>query len=90
MSLDVEAEIRAECAALADFLVAKNRAYGNAALAPLRLFSRAQASEQLLVRIDDKLSRMRSSDAAADREDVVLDLLGYLVLLRLARRGVGQ
>lgn len=78
-------EIVAECGALADLLVAKNRQYGDSALQPLRLFSRADAVEQLRVRIDDKLSRIRSSQAD-DTEDTELDLLGYLVLLRIARK----
>lgn len=81
----VESLIREECAAIADLLATKNKAYGNSALAPLRIFSRASAAEQLLVRIDDKLSRL-GSDAG---EDVVLDLLGYLVLLRVQRRMEG-
>jgi len=76
--------IAEECYALRDLLIAKNKAYGNAALEPVRIFSKASTEEQLLVRIDDKLSRLvRGSDAG---EDVVQDLLGYLVLLRIARR----
>lgn len=79
------AAVRAECEALANMLIAKNRAYGNAALDPVRIFSRANPSEQIRVRLDDKLSRLaRGSDAG---EDVILDLLGYLVLLRLSERG---
>lgn len=77
--------IVAECGALADLLIEKNRKYGNSALIPLRLFSRADAVEQLRVRIDDKLSRINSAQAD-DAEDVELDLLGYLVLLRIARK----
>jgi hypothetical protein len=65
-------------------LVAKNAAYGNSALAPVRVFSRATPIEQLLVRIDDKLSRLARGASAG--EDVELDLMGYLVLLRIARR----
>lgn len=79
------ARIRAECDALADFLIAKNAAYGNSALAPLRLFSRADPVEGLRVRIDDKLSRLAQS-AEYPGDDTVLDLLGYLVLLRVATR----
>jgi len=78
-------EIVVECGALADLLVAKNRQYGDSALQPLRLFSRADAVEQLRVRIDDKLSRIRSGQTD-DTEDAELDLIGYLVLLRIARR----
>ena len=83
VSYDVTLLIREECAALADMLIEKNDAYGNSALEPVRIFSQASTEEQLLVRIDDKLSRLvRGSDAG---EDVVQDLLGYLVLLRVAR-----
>ncbi len=73
-----------ECLAIAEMLVEKNRAYGNSALAPVRVFSKASSEEQLLVRIDDKLSRLARGSAAG--EDVVADLIGYLVLLRIARK----
>jgi hypothetical protein len=76
-----------ECDALAAMLLAKNAAYGNSALEPVRIFSRANPEEQIRVRIDDKLSRILRGSAAG--EDVELDLLGYLVLLRVARRGRG-
>ena len=81
---DVQRAIAAECDALRDMLIAKNVAYGNSALDPVRIFSRASAEEQILVRLDDKLSRIARGSAAG--EDVVLDMLGYLVLLRVARR----
>lgn len=75
--------ITRECDELRDMLIAKNRAYGDSALDPVRIFSHASAEEQILVRLDDKISRLaRGSDAG---EDVTLDLLGYLVLLRIAR-----
>lgn|GEM_PF-594167 len=81
---DTADEIRAECAAVCEMLLAKNAAYGDSALNPVRVFSRASTEEQILVRIDDKLSRLSRGSAAG--EDVVSDLLGYLVLLRIARR----
>lgn len=68
-----------------DTLIAKNKAYGNSALEPVRVFSTADPVEQLRVRIDDKLSRLKSS-LNDDNEDTVLDLMGYLVLLRIATR----
>ncbi len=81
---EFEAAAVAECGALADLLVEKNRAYGNSALDPVRIFSKASPEEQILVRIDDKISRLVRGAAAG--EDVVLDLLGYLILLRVARK----
>ena len=71
-----------------EMLLEKNKAYGNSALNPVRIFSKASASEQLRVRIDDKLSRLaRGSNAG---EDVVRDLIGYLVLLRIAEPKRGK
>lgn len=71
---------------LRDLLIAKNRKYGNSALEPLRCFSKASPVEQILVRLDDKLSRIRTSGLSGPDEDTVLDLMGYLVLLRVAQR----
>mgnify|MGYP003142203657 FL=1 len=79
-----EIEIRAACQRIEDLLVEKNRRYGDSALHPIRLFSSAAPDEQLRVRIDDKLSRLRSIDPAED-EDVLLDLIGYLALLLVAQ-----
>lgn len=79
-----QADIVAECDALKEMLLEKNRAYGDSALDPVRIFSKADPVEQILVRIDDKLSRLKRGHAAG--EDVERDLLGYLVLLRIARQ----
>lgn len=84
----LESEITNECANIAALLINKNRQYGNSALNPMRVFSRAPTVEQILVRIDDKLSRIRTRGPGSDTEDTVQDLIGYLILLRLAARGV--
>jgi hypothetical protein len=82
---DPAATIAVVCDEIKEMLLAKNRAYGNSALAPLRIFSRADPVEQLNVRIDDKLSRIaRGREFAGD--DTELDLIGYLVLRRVAAR----
>lgn len=69
---------------LNNMLREKNRKYGDSALTPKRILSRASAVEQIKVRIDDKVSRLANEQADED-EDVVWDLLGYLVLLRIAQ-----
>lgn len=69
---------------IGDMLIEKNRAYGNSALDPVRIFSKASTEEQLLTRIDDKLSRLARGHEFAG-EDTVRDLIGYLVLLLIAR-----
>lgn len=80
----VRAAIIAECEALKAMLLAKNAAYGNSAIDPVRVFSKASPEEQIRVRLDDKLSRLaRGQDAG---EDTMLDLCGYIILLRVLRR----
>ena len=74
-----------ELAFIRDLLITKNEKYGNSALEPMRVFSKVSSVEQLLVRIDDKLSRIKTSSSLED-EDVVLDLIGYLLLLRIAKQ----
>ena len=68
---------------IGDLLVAKNEKYGNSALEPLGVFSQLSAKEGLLVRIDDKLKRIKNGSLDKDDEDVVNDLIGYLVLLKI-------
>jgi hypothetical protein len=67
-----------------DLLVAKNEKYGNSALEPLGVFSQLSAKQGLLVRIDDKLKRIKNGSLEKDDEDVVNDLIGYLVLLKIS------
>lgn len=69
-----------------ELLISKNRKYGNSALEPVRIFSKSEQSEQILVRIDDKLSRIKNGNLDED-EDVVKDLIGYLVLLEIGKDG---
>jgi hypothetical protein len=76
--------ISEECDALKAMLLEKNKAYGSSALSPVRIFAKSDTVEQIRVRIDDKLSRLIHGSAAG--EDVVKDLLGYLILLRIATK----
>lgn len=80
---DIDTSIEMVCSDIAALLIEKNRAYGNSALDPIRKFSKASPVEQILVRLDDKLSRLARGRASG--EDVEKDLIGYLVLLRIAR-----
>jgi hypothetical protein len=66
-----------------NLLISKNLKYGNSALEPLGVFSQLSAKEGLLVRIDDKLKRIKNGSLERDDEDVVNDLIGYLILLKI-------
>lgn len=74
-----------ECDRLALLLIEKNRQYGNSALEPIRVFSKAGPLAQLDVRMDDKLSRIVSGQLD-DNEDPEMDLAGYLILKSVARK----
>lgn len=75
-------KIQSECDKIKAFLIAKNEAYGDSAITPIRIFSQADASEQIKVRIDDKLNRLvQGTDTIETDEDVIKDLIGYLILL---------
>ena len=67
---------------IADMLIEKNKSYGNSALEPVRIFSKADSIEQICVRIDDKLSRIKNGCNFAN-EDTINDLIGYLFLLKI-------
>ena len=67
-----------------DLLIAKNQKYGNSALEPLGVFSKLDSKEGFLIRIDDKLKRIKNGSLERDDEDVINDLIGYLVLLKIS------
>ena len=79
-----EEDVNAILEALKEMLLAKNRKYGDSALNPSQTFARCSPIELINVRIDDKLSRIKSRQDDED-EDVEWDLMGYLVLKRIAK-----
>jgi hypothetical protein len=66
-----------------EMLIAKNLKYGNSAIEPLGVFSKLSPEEGIKVRIDDKLKRIKNGSLEKDDEDVINDLIGYLVLLKI-------
>jgi hypothetical protein len=72
------------CHEIAHMLIDKNISYGNSALEPARIFSTADSTEQLKVRIDDKLNRVKNSQGYAGDNDID-DLIGYLILYKIAK-----
>jgi hypothetical protein len=81
---ETQSEITKVCDDVKELLLYKNKKYGDSALNPCRIFSKASAVEQLLVRIDDKLNRIQKGAGLLDSdEDTIMDLIGYLVLLKI-------
>jgi len=71
-------------------LLAKNKDYGSSAIVPINIFANGDAIEQIMVRIDDKLNRIRNLKQTKITpnilEDTEMDLIGYLLILKVVRR----
>ena len=77
------ASIWNSCHEIAQLLIEKNISYGDSALSPNRIFAQSDNVEQLKVRIDDKLNRVKNNQGFAGDNDID-DLIGYLILLKIA------
>ena len=76
------------CDEIKALLLEKNAQYGDSARKPKRIFSSSGSTDQILVRIDDKLSRIDTTKAlGGPDEDTLNDLIGYLILLKVAASG---
>ena len=80
------AQIEEICDTIKAFLIDKNAAYGDSALAPANIFASGSAVENLCCRIDDKLMRIKNKGITDKTEDTIDDLIGYLILLKIALR----
>lgn len=76
-------KILSKCLDIAGLLIDKNISYGDSALTPIRIFSKADNLEQIKIRIDDKLNRIVNSESYPGDNDID-DLIGYLILLKIA------
>ena len=82
---ETQQDIARVCDRVKNLLLEKNMKYGDSALNPIRIMSQASNIEQILVRIDDKLNRLKQgNNLLFDDEDVIMDLIGYYVLLKVA------
>jgi hypothetical protein len=78
-------KIKSKCKAIEELLLSKNEKYGNSALEPLNIFSKANAVSGIKMRIDDKLKRIQNAGLVDATEDTLQDLAGYMILLMIAK-----
>lgn len=79
--------------AIIKVLSEKNKRYGNAALEPINVFYKGDASNSILIRLDDKLQRIINHCAETSnsmslpefRKNDMFDLLGYCILLSISK-----
>lgn len=84
-NLKMTTKIAVTCENIKTLLLEKNAKYGNSACAPLNIFSKLDASDAICARIDDKLARISNVGLNDATEDTLNDLIGYLILLNIAR-----
>jgi len=85
MTTKTQNSIKWICNDIRDLLLAKNKAYGDSALEPDNIFSKLDNAQAICARIDDKLSRIKNVGLDDKTEDTLDDLIGYLILLKIAR-----
>lgn len=80
--METQEAIETVTANMCALLKHKNENYGDSALNPTRIFSKSDASAGILIRLDDKMSRIMNSDEL--RQNDVWDVMGYLILLSIS------
>jgi len=85
MTTKTQNSIKWTCNEIRDLLISKNKAYGDSALEPDNIFSKLDNAQAICARIDDKLSRIKNVGLEDKTEDTLDDLIGYLILLKIAR-----
>jgi hypothetical protein len=85
MTRTTQNSIKWTCNEIRDLLVSKNKAYGDSAISPDNIFSKLDNAQAICARIDDKLSRIKNNGLDDATEDTLDDLIGYLILLKIAR-----
>ena len=67
--------------AMRELLLYKNQKYGDSALHPKQIFYKGDAVSSILIRLDDKLSRVMENNEQLPRINDVADIIGYCTLL---------
>ena len=64
-----------------DLLLYKNEKYGDSALSPNSIFYKGNSTNSILIRLDDKIGRIKNNPDSTPRVNDVCDIIGYCILL---------
>lgn len=67
--------------AMKSLLLYKNQKYGDSALKPKNIFYKGDATNSILIRLDDKIGRITANTESKPRVNDVSDIIGYCALL---------
>ena len=86
---EMRKRIELKCLEIAKMLLEKNKSYGNSISDPINVFSNLNPIQQVELRIDDKLKRIKNNSVGIDHkfkhEDSTFDLIGYLILYEILK-----
>ena len=77
-------KIREITYAMKDLLLYKNQKYGDSAINPKKVFYKGDATNSILIRLDDKIGRIMSNTEEKPRVNDVCDIIGYCTLLLIS------
>ena len=72
------------CDGIKDLLIYKNKKYGDSALHPNNVFYKGDSTNSILIRLDDKIGRVKNNPDEKPRVNDVCDIIGYCVLLLIS------
>jgi len=77
------------CESMKDLLLYKNEKYGDSALNPEPIFYKGNATNSILIRLNDKIGRIKNNMEELPRVNDVCDVIGYCTLL-LVSMGISK
>lgn len=80
---DTQEKIKEMCDSIKDLLLYKNEMYGDAAINPEKIFYKGDNVTSILVRLNDKISRIKHNKDDPRVNDVA-DVIGYCILLLIS------
>ena len=84
VTTDTQKQISEILDSMKDLLLYKNRKYGDSAINPKNIFYKGDSTNSILIRLDDKLSRIMNNTDEKPRVNDCCDLIGYLTLLLIS------
>lgn len=83
---DTQNKIKNLCDKISEILIYKNKMYGNSILEPKQIFYKGGYVDNILMRLDDKVGRIANTTGGNPiRVNDIVDIIGYLILLLIAK-----
>ena len=83
---DTQNKIKNLCDKISEILIYKNKMYGNSVLEPKQIFYKGGCVDNILMRLDDKIGRIANTSGGNPiRVNDIVDIIGYLILLLIAK-----